>query len=128
MTILIRFALCLLAVMALCAQTVLVVTVTVPDVTGTSATVQVFPAGSGPARTYTIIADSGNSNPVRCGGATTSATAGLKMAAGGTFTGMALALDPRQSSGVESAKLFYDLTTVYCYIVTGDKVSLAYSK
>jgi hypothetical protein len=107
-------------------QIALVSLYSLPDVTGTGAAVQVFGSTALAVRTFLVVADLGNTNPVRCGGSTTSATVGAKMIPGASWGqwNLATATAPGNTAQVN----LYDATSVWCYIATGDKVSLNYSK
>ncbi len=72
---------------------------------------------SGVARWIQIIAPSGNSAVIRIGDSNTSASRGLPIAPGG-----GIMLPPTsQAPG-------YDLTRVFYYATTGDKVNIAWAK
>lgn len=87
-----------------------------PDVLGTGTAVNVFPPGSGTAVSYLIIADPGNASPVRCGGPTVTANRGALITPGGGIGWSPISGDT------------YDLASVFCWISTGDKVSVAYAR
>ena len=105
------------------AQSSLVSFKSAPDVTGTGATVQLFASG-GQARAFVVIADSANTAAVRCGDSAVSLTQGSKIPAGAGLMWPPLSADSRQA--VQG--YMYDLSAYYCYIATGDKVSLSYAK
>lgn len=84
---------------------------TIADITGTGAAVQV--AASGTARWIQFIAPPTNAASVRCGDVNVSTTRGLPLAAGaGQFF-------PFQAQ-------LYSLSSLYCYIGSGDKLSIAW--
>jgi hypothetical protein len=95
-----------------------------PDVTGTGVAVKVFPASAGPARSFLIIADPANSAAVRCGDSLVSSTQGSKIAAGAGWGWGSPGVDSRQPV----QNYFFDISTVYCFIASGDKVSLSYAQ
>lgn len=97
----------------------------IADVTGTGAAVQVFGASAGYARAYTIKALAANSADVRCGGSTVTASRGADLAAGQSIMWGPLSPDPTSPAG---SMVIYDLSTVYCFIGSGDKVSLAFAQ
>lgn len=90
------------------------------DVTGTAAAVQV--SASGTARWLQVIAPSGNSAVIRCGGSTVSATIGAPVAAGGGLFYPAMPVDTRQAVNQH----YYDLSKIYCYVGSGDKVNFSW--
>lgn len=96
---------------------------TAADITGTGAQVQVYPSG-GLARWVQIIAPGANAAVVRVGDASTSATVGLPIAAGGGFMLPPLPIDGRESSSAH----FYNLANIYVYVANGDKVSIIYAR
>ncbi len=102
------------------AQGLVVVTGNV-DVTGTATAVHV--AASGAARWIQVIAPSGNSAVIRCGGSTVSATVGAPVAPGGGLFFPALPIDTRQST----QQFYYHLANVYCYVGSGDKVNFLWA-
>jgi hypothetical protein len=61
-----------------------------------------------------VVADPGNSNPVRLGDSTVSPTVGLRLAPG---AGQMLPYKGDQ----------YSLAQIYIYVVTGDKVSIVWA-
>lgn len=87
------------------------------DVTGAAAAVQA--SASGTARWIQVIAPSGNSAVIRCGGSTVSATVGAPVAAGGGFFFPAMPVDERQAVNQH----YYNLASIYCYVGSGDKVN-----
>jgi len=100
-------------VILLLAAIVLTATVkTRTEITGTGAAVQV--ASSGSALWVQVVADPGNSSPVRLGDSTVTATSGVRVAPGG---GQML---PYKGD-------FYTLSSIYVYVANGDKVSVIWS-
>jgi hypothetical protein len=93
--------------------------ISVSDYTGTAATIQLFPAGGG-ARWVQLIAPTGNAATVRWGDSTTSVSKGGMIAAGGAMFLPPLSNDDRESSYVH----LYDLSKLYAYIATGDKLTV----
>lgn len=102
------------------AQGGLVVVTSPADVSGSSTAVQI--ATSGTARWIQVIAPAANSNVVRCGDSTVTATRGLPIAAGGGFMFPTIPPDTRQAVNQH----YYSLSTVYCFISSGDKASFAW--
>ena len=83
---------------------------TLADITGTGAAVQI--SASGTARWVQFIAPTTNTAVVRCGDSNVSTSRGLPIAAGaGQFF-------PFQAQ-------VYNLSSIYCYIANGDKISIA---
>lgn len=87
------------------------------DITGTGAAVQVFPAG-GLARWVQIIAPGGNAATVRLGDPSTSATIGLPIAPGGGFL-----FPPLPADSARGGASAYNLSNIWVYVASGDKVS-----
>jgi hypothetical protein len=100
----------------------------VADVSGTSPASSIEVFGSAPlaVRTFMVVALHSNTNPVRCGGSTASASNGTEIMPGAAYGQWNLAT--ATAPGVTAQVNLYDATSVWCYIATGDKVSLNYSK
>lgn len=94
---------------------------TLPDITGTGATVAL--ATSGTARWVQLTAASTNAALVRWGGPSTSATQGSFIAAGGGQFVPPLPMN--QNAPVQN---FYALSNIYVYIASGDKVNVTYGQ
>lgn len=91
---------------------------TFPDITGTAATVQV--ATSGSAKWVQLITPSGNSAVARWGdSSTTSSRGGLLPAGSGQF----FPPIPATNGGATQGQL-YDLSKLYVYVGSGDKVTV----
>jgi hypothetical protein len=90
------------------------------DITGTAAAVQA--SSSGTARWVQVIALTGNSAVIRCGGSTVSATVGTPVAAGGGLFYPVMAVDSRQAVNQH----YYNLAGIYCYVGSGDKVNFSW--
>jgi len=104
------------------AQGVLVQPFSQADITGTAATVQLVPAGGG-ARTLLINALTTNTAVARCGDSTVTASRGTPVAAGGALSYGTINTqtnDPQQS--------LYNLASFYCYIASGDKVAVQWTR
>lgn len=91
------------------------------DVTGANAAVQA--ASTGFARYVDAFAPSGNGAVIRCGSSTVSATVGKPVAAGGAYHWQAMPADQRYST----SQNLYSLSTLYCYVSTGDKVNFSWA-
>lgn len=87
------------------------------DVTGTGAAVHA--AASGTARWIQVVAVTGNSAVIRCGGSTVSSTVGAPIAAGGGMFFPAMPVDTRLAVNQH----YYNLAGIYCYVANGDKVN-----
>lgn len=90
------------------------------DITGDSATHQLQSSGS--AKWVLIIPLAANAAKVRIGDSSTSVSRGVELAPGGGFFMPPLPIDTRQS--VQQHR--YDLSTIYYYVVTGDKISVVW--
>jgi hypothetical protein len=90
------------------------------DITGTGAAVQAHPS-AGQARWVQVIAQTGNAAAVRVGGSTVSATNGIPVAAGAGFFFPPIPVDQGQPVSTNN---YYDLTSIYVYVGSGDKVSV----
>ncbi len=88
------------------------------DITGDASAHQMFTSATS-ALWVSFIAPSGNGAVVRIGDSTTSATVGQPIAAGGSFF-----MPVRHAPGREG---LYDLTSLYYYAGSGDKISVAWS-
>jgi hypothetical protein len=86
------------------------------EITGDAATHQL--ASSGTCRSIQFIMPVGNVAVVRVGDSTTAISKGLPVAAGAGLFLPPLTLDTRQ--GIEQR--YYDLSSLYYYAATGDKV------
>lgn len=87
------------------------------ELAGSSATVQVI-STSTPATIVQFVAASGNSGVSRCGNSAVTSSIGFRLPAG---AGQFLPALPNGSSG---ARRFYDLSAYYCYVATGDTVTV----
>lgn len=87
-------------------------------VTGDAATHKL--ATTGTARWVLVVAEAGNTDPVRCGDSNVSATRGIPIYATSTAGGGVM-LPPATVS-----QTFMALNNVYCYASTGDKFSWAW--
>ena len=92
----------------------------VSDIAGDGAAHALRPAGT-LARWVLIVADPANASAVRIGGSAVSATNGTRMAAGAGLFMPPIAPDARQA--VDSNTL-YDMSTMYYFVASGDKISL----
>lgn len=117
-----KVVLLVLVVLALSAQTGLVVPTTLADITGDAAAHKV--ASSGTARWVQFIAASGNAAVVRVGDSNVSTTRGLPIAAGAGQMFPMLNGDQRSSVNQQ----YYDLSTIYYVAAIGDKVSIVWVK
>ncbi len=106
-----------------------VLIVTPADLIGDAAAHQLFPLG-GTARWVSVIAcgstncTATNAAPIRLGDSSTSATRGQPIAPGGSFFLPSMAADPRE--GVPEQ--LWNLSSLYYYAASGDKISVAWSK
>ncbi len=105
----------------LSAQTVRTVTVT--DITGDSATHQLQTSGT--ARWVQLSAPSGNGSAVRIGDASTGSSQGTAMVPGAAFMYPPIPADNDRGA---SSEHLYDLSSIYYYAATGDKVTVQWSK
>ncbi len=102
---------------------------TLADITGDAATHAVFSTG-GTARWVSIVTcgstncASANASPVRIGDSNTSATRGQPIAPGGSFFLPVLASDTREGQTMH----LYNLSSIYYYAATGDKISVAWGQ
>ena len=103
----------------LCAQVALV---SQSDLTGTAVTRQIAPTGT--ARWVLFIAASANAAVVRIGDSNVSATQGPTVAPGG---GLFFPPLP-DNKNIQGKDVYYDLSKIFCYAGTGDKVSILYAK
>jgi hypothetical protein len=112
-----QFLLILVVALLACAQATLK---PVTDLTGDSSRHQLQTSGT--AKWVLFIATSTNAAVVRIGDVNTSATRGATVAAGG-----GLMLPPIPPSTTLAAKdQQYDLTAIYYYATTGDKISVVW--
>lgn len=111
----------LLAAVPALPQTYLVAPATLADITGTSAAVQIYSTG-GSARWVLFIAPTANASVVRCGDSNVSASRGAPIAAG---AGLLYPSISAQSG--DSKQPLYNLGSLYCYIASGDKVSVSWA-
>ena len=93
---------------------------TVADITGSGAAVQI--ATSGAAQWVQITAPSGNGAVVRFGDSNVSISRGAIVAAGGGQFLPPIPVGP--SAGAATG--LYQLSTIYCYIANGDKVTVTW--
>jgi hypothetical protein len=96
---------------------------TLADITGTSAAKQLT-ATSTSARWVMVVALRANGATVRIGDSLVSASRGAEVAPGGGYFMPPMPVDPRGSAN-ESA---YDLSRVYFYGASPDKVSVTYGR
>jgi hypothetical protein len=91
------------------------------DITGNSATHAV--ASSGQARWVQFIAPSTNTSTVRIGGSNTSSTVGVPMAPGSSLFYPPIPVDLGQPVPSNN---YYDLSSIYYYAVTNDKINISW--
>lgn len=113
-----RVAVAVLLVLALWSQGPSAKPTSIPDITGDAATHQL--QSSGFAKWVLIIPLAANSAKVRIGDSATSATRGAEVAPGGGLFMPPFPIDTRQS--VQQHR--YDLSAIYYFAATGDKISV----
>jgi len=91
------------------------------QVTGSGIAVKV--AASGTARWLNVSAGSSNSATVQCGDSNVSATRGTPISAGGALFFPPMPFDSRLSISMG----YYSLSTIYCYIGSGDTVQYTWA-
>lgn len=96
---------------------------TIPDITGTGALVAITPGTPTYARGIQITCPSTNSANVYWGDTNTSATRGSMIAPGG---GQYIPSPTPRSSQPSPNGAVFDLSTVYLFIGSGDKVKITY--
>lgn len=106
------------------AASALVSPVTIADIAGNSAVTQLKPIGY-TARWIVFFAPSGNSNPVRVGDSNISSTQGIYLTPG---TGYLYPPIPPDAFQPTSTNNFYDLSTFYYLVQTGDKVVVTWAQ
>jgi hypothetical protein len=118
----VRMAVLLALVSLMLAQSGTVKPTSAADITGDAATHQL--ATSGQARWVLFIAQSGNAAVVRIGDSQVSISRGAPISAGAGLLFPALGVDQREAS----AEHLYDLSAIYYYAATGDKLSVLWAK
>jgi hypothetical protein len=116
-----RFTLLLVCAVACLAQSGTVTVTPLPDVVGASTTTQL--ASSGSCKFVIIIAWPTNTGTVRVGDSTTTSSKGATLPPG---SGLMLPALPSFLGQVSSGQQSYDMTKIYFWIATSDKISVLY--
>ncbi len=103
------------------AQGGLVAITSTAQVTGSGASFQL--AASGTARWIQVLAATGNSGTVNCGGSNVSTTIGVLIPAGAGMFFPPMPFDSRLATN----QSYYSLANVYCYVANGDKVNFVWA-
>ncbi len=103
------------------AQGGLVAVTSTAQVTGSGASFQL--AASGTARWIQVLAATGNSGTVNCGGSNVSTTIGVLIPAGAGMFFPPMPFDSRLATN----QSYYSLANVYCYVSNGDKVNFVWA-
>lgn len=112
----------LVLLLATLAQSGTVRPTTVADLTGDAASHQL--ATSGQARWVQFVALAANGAAIRIGDSNVSATRGTAVAAGGGFMLPPVSNDNRESTQDH----FYNLSSIYYYAGSGDKITVTYAQ
>lgn len=110
-----------IALLCVCPLLVAVTVTSSADITGDAAAHAV---GTGLARWVQVDAVTGNSADVRVGGSNTSSTIGKRIAAGGSQFFPPIAPNGYESTSDNS----YDLSSMFYYAATNDKVTITWAK
>ena len=92
---------------------------TLPDITGTGATVQLASSGSG--KWVQVQAASANSGTARCGDSSATSSRGIRVPAGGGMFYPPLPINDQDST----QSRLYNLSALYCYVANGDVITVA---